>query len=183
MHHRVFAFVMLVGGVGCYTPGYGYGYGYGYTPGVSASASAELPAPASIQTRVSSEPQFVAIAPEVSVIVDHEEPIFYSDNFYWRETNGAWYRSTRYDGDWSYYASPPYAVRSLERRDSYRRYRPANYRRDGETRDHRSYSARGYERPRGGNSDHDRGSYDRGSYDRGTYDRGSYDRGNYDRGN
>src|SRR5438477_12979875 len=34
----------------------------------------------------------VYAAPGVQVIADYDEPIFYSDGFYWRQYGGGWYR-------------------------------------------------------------------------------------------
>jgi hypothetical protein len=200
MHARAILFAVLVSSAGgCYASG-GYGYGttgYVTTPSVNAQvevapvqASVDLGATAAVDV---SGPELVSVAPDVQVIVDHEEPIFFSDGHYWRETNGAWYRSTIHTGGWSYYAAAPYAVRSLDRRDSYRRYRPQGY----VSRGSRGYD-RGYDR---GHTVRDhRGGYDRGytrstnrGYDnRGGYVRDSgpavrdhrtgYDRGGYTRG-
>ena len=71
-------------------------------------------------------PDLVYVSPGVQVIADYDEPVFYSDGFYWRETGGTWYRSSYHTGGWVY-AQPPRAVFSIESRHSYRRYRPAGY--------------------------------------------------------
>jgi hypothetical protein len=211
MHARAILFAVLVSSAGgCYASG-GYGYGttgYVTTPSVNAHVDV-APVQASIDVNGTaavdvSTPELVSVAPDVQVIVDHDEPIFYSDGYYWRETNGAWYRSTIHTGGWNYFAAAPYAVRSLDRRDSYRRYRPANYvsrrgydrgydnrghvnrgydNRGGYVRDHRSYD-RGYTRPARGYDN--RGYGNRGYRDPGPavrdhrsgYNRG-YDRGGY----
>ena len=198
MHARAILFAVLVSSAGgCYASG-GYGYGttgYVTTPGVNAHVDvAPVQAAVDIGADVSG-PELVAVAPDVQVIVDHEEPIFYSDGHYWRETNGAWYRSTIHTGGWSYHAAAPYAVRSLDRRDSYRRYRPQGYVSRGydrghTVRDHRGGYDRGYTRST--NRGYDNRGYDnRGGYvrnggatvrdHRGSYDRGGYQRGGYQR--
>ena len=41
-------------------------------------------------------PDLVYAAPGVQVIADYDEPIFYSDSFYWRFSSGRWYRSRSY---------------------------------------------------------------------------------------
>src|SRR5580765_4401630 len=51
-------------------------------------------------------PDLVYVAPGVQVIADYNEPIFYSDSFYWRFDGGTWYRSRSYTGGWVY-ATPP----------------------------------------------------------------------------
>ena len=101
---------------GCYATTSGGYYGGG---GVSVTATTV-------------EPDLVYVSPGVQVIADYDEPIFYSDGFYWRETNGTWYRSHQHTGGWIY-ASPPQTVISIGSRQSYRNYRPSGYVR----RDHR----------------------------------------------
>lgn len=96
------------------------------TVGYSGTVTATTPAPA-----------LVYAAPGVQVIADYEEPIFYSDNYYWRYYDGGWYRSSWYTGGWAY-ASPPRAVLSINRPYSYRHYRPHGY-----------VANRGYVRDRG----------------------------------
>ena len=72
-------------------------------------------------------PDLVYVSPGVQVIADYDEPVFYSDNYYWRFDNGGWYRSSYYDRGWSVYARPPHAVISINEPYRYRRYRPAGY--------------------------------------------------------
>ena len=117
-------------------------------------------------------PDLVYVSPGVSVIADYDEPIFYSDGYYWRNDGGAWYRSGYYNGGWVS-ASAPYAVVSIGNPYGYVHYRPQGYvsrgyyggNRGGRgytttggyyggTRDHRSYSApaRSYSPPPRGNS-------------------------------
>ena len=59
-------------------------------------------------------PDLVTVSPGVQVIADYDEPIFYSDGFYWRFYGGGWYRSTYYTGGWVY-ARPPVAVLRVDR--------------------------------------------------------------------
>ena len=68
-------------------------------------------------------PDLVTVSPGVQVIADYDEPIFYSDGFYWRYYGGAWYRSNYYTGGWVY-ARPPVAVLRIDRPYAYRHYRP-----------------------------------------------------------
>ncbi|HEU0030560.1 MAG TPA: hypothetical protein VFQ53_08005 [Kofleriaceae bacterium] len=89
-------------------------------------------------------PDLVYVGPGVQVIADYDEPIFYSDGFYWRYYGNTWYRSSYYTGGWVY-ASPPRAVLSINSPHTYVRYRPngwrprnGGYRNDGAyVRDHR----------------------------------------------
>ena len=81
----------------------------------------------------------------MSVIADYDEPVFYSDSFYWRYYGGRWYRSSQYDRGWVYYSAPPASVSRIERPYAYRHYRPHGYTvrrgaapaRGGVIRDHR----------------------------------------------
>lgn len=98
------------------------------------------------------EPELVMVQPGVYVIADYDEPVFYSDGFYWRYYGGYWSRSYTYSGGWSRVRGVPYRVRSINRPSAYVRYRArgnASYyrapRRRGERiqrvqrRDHRNY--------------------------------------------
>lgn len=71
-------------------------------------------------------PDLVYVSPGVQVIADYEEPVFYSDGYYWRYDSGRWYRSGWYDRGWVY-ASPPGAVARIQRPHAYVRYRPHGY--------------------------------------------------------
>ncbi|MBA3453219.1 MAG: hypothetical protein H0T42_09020 [Deltaproteobacteria bacterium] len=93
-------------------------------------------------------PDLVSVSPGVSVVAGYHEPIFYSDNYYWRpDTYGRWYRSSYYDRGWAY-ATPPRAVMRIDRPYAYRNYRPHGYtvRRDPYYRSGRTYD-RGNRRP------------------------------------
>jgi len=71
-------------------------------------------------------PDLVYVSPGVQVIADYDEPIFYSDGFYWRYYGGTWYRSTYYTGGWVY-ARPPVAVLRVDRPYAYSHYRPQGW--------------------------------------------------------
>jgi len=71
-------------------------------------------------------PDLVTVSPGVQVIADYDEPIFYSDGFYWRNYGGGWYRSTYYTGGWVY-AAPPVAILSIDRPYAYRHYHPSGW--------------------------------------------------------
>ncbi|HEU0033623.1 MAG TPA: hypothetical protein VFQ53_23510 [Kofleriaceae bacterium] len=94
---------------GCYVPD-------GAGPSTTASV-----------TMTASTPDLVAVGPGVSVIADYDEPIFYSDGFYWWCDGGVWYRSTYYTGGWAYVATPPVFVARIGSPYAYRHYRPAGY--------------------------------------------------------
>jgi len=74
-----------------------------------------------------STPDLVYVAPGVSVIADYDQPVFYSNGYYWYNDNGYWYRSSYYTGGWVYIDSPPVALLRIERPYAYVRYRPHNY--------------------------------------------------------
>lgn len=69
-------------------------------------------------------PDLVYVSPGVSVIADYEQPIFYSDGYYWRHDGGYWYRSSAYTHGWVY-ARPPRAILSVGDPYRYVRYRPS----------------------------------------------------------
>jgi hypothetical protein len=77
-------------------------------------------------TVTASTPDLVYAAPGVQVIADYDQPIFYSDGFYWWWSGGIWYRSSYYTGGWVA-ARPPVAVMRIERPYAYVRYRPAGW--------------------------------------------------------
>lgn len=72
-------------------------------------------------------PDLVAVGPGVQVVADYDEPVFYSDGFYWRFYNGGWYRSNYYYTGFYYYDRPPVAVLRIDRPYAYVRYRPRGY--------------------------------------------------------
>jgi len=65
----------------------------------------------------------VEVAPGVQVIADYDEPIFYSDGFYWRYYGNTWYRSPYYTGGWVL-ARPPVAILRIDRPHAYVHYHP-----------------------------------------------------------
>lgn len=74
-------------------------------------------------TATYSEPSLAYVSPGVYVVENYDEPVFYSNNLYWRYHNGLWYRSHYYDRGWTYYARPPHAVVSIQRPRTYIHYR------------------------------------------------------------
>ena len=86
--------------------------------GYTANANVEVAGPA---------PDMVDVSPGVQVVADYDEPVFYTDGFYWRYYNNIWYRSGSYYTGWSFYANPPVAVLRIDRPYAYVHYRPAGY--------------------------------------------------------
>lgn len=88
-----------------------------------------------------SAPEMVVISPGVQVVANYDEPIFYSDNYYWRYEGGFWLRSRSHSGGFVRY-TPPRAILSIERPSAYIRYRGSasvNTRSDKDKRDDRKY--------------------------------------------
>jgi len=110
-----------------------------------------------VRTRayVAAEPELVYVSPGVYVIADYDEPIFYSDNYYWLYRDGYWYRSSYYSGGWVTVSSTPYAIARIDRPHAYVRYR-------GEGRGGRGAAGAGRMRARGDVRDHRSGG---GSHD------------------
>lgn len=67
-------------------------------------------------------PDLVYVSPGVQVIANYREPIFYSDNYYWRYSGDVWYRSSVHTRGWVRYQAPT-AVLRIERPSAYVYYR------------------------------------------------------------
>jgi hypothetical protein len=146
---------------GCYASA---GYSTGYVapaPVYTTSSTATV----SVDTY---QPDLVDVGGGVQVIADYEEPVFYTDNYYWRFYGGTWYRSGVHNGGWVVYNDIPYSVRRIDRPTAYVRYRPSGYvpraqRRDPYVRDHRTHDRGGYQ-PAPGPTVRDHRTHDRGGY-------------------
>ena len=79
-------------------------------------------------TTPSGSVSMVEVNPGVYAVANYDEPVFYSDNFYWRYYGNRWYRSNWYTGGWAV-ASPPSAVLRIDRPYRYTHYRPARHER------------------------------------------------------
>jgi hypothetical protein len=86
-----------------------------------------------------SEPELVYVSPGVQVIADYDEPIFYSDGYYWRYYGNTWYRSGVYTGGWVRWRNVPRAVVTIDHPHTYVHYRASGRGqvRRQEVRDHR----------------------------------------------
>lgn len=60
---------------------------------------------------------------DVYVVADADEPVFYSDDYYWLYRNDRWYRSRSYDRDFVYVSEPAPRVRRIHQPTAYVRYR------------------------------------------------------------
>ncbi len=125
-------FVSVVA-TGCYATTGGYGTTAYVGPNVAVTAT-------------TIEPDLVYVSPGVQVIADFDEPIFYADGFYWRETGGVWYSSRYHTHGWAY-AAPPRTIISIGDRRSYSHYRPSGYTPRATVRDNRGYDNRRDNRP------------------------------------
>jgi hypothetical protein len=74
-----------------------------------------------------STPDLVTVSPGVQVVADYDEPVFYTDGFYWRFYNGGWYRSNDYATGWFFVDRPPVTVLRIDRPYAYAHYRPRGY--------------------------------------------------------
>ncbi len=88
-------------------------------------------------------PNLVYIEPEVQVIADYHEPVFYTDSFYWRYEGGTWYRSNNHARGWVRVEvnTIPVRIRRIERPAMYVRYRGEGRVRGGAGVDHRDHQA------------------------------------------
>jgi hypothetical protein len=76
-------------------------------------------------------PDMVALDSGVYVVQDYDQPVFYSDSYYWRYDGGVWYRSGYYNRGWVRVSTVPYRVRTIDRPYAYVHYRgSANVRHD-----------------------------------------------------
>jgi hypothetical protein len=108
--HSAVLFAAMLGG--CYTTGE-VGYRATY-----AGPSADV---------YVGTPDLVTVSPGVQVVADYDEPVFYTDGFYWRFDNGGWYRSNNYATGWFYVDRPPVTVLRIDRPYAYAHYRPRGY--------------------------------------------------------
>lgn len=96
----------LAASAGCYTQG-DVGYSAGYSGGYGYAG-----------------PEMYYYSPGVSIVAYADDPVFYSDNFYWRYYDGGWYRSSSWNGGWSAAYDVPYGVRGIDRPYSYAHFTP-----------------------------------------------------------
>src|SRR5690349_9897428 len=55
-------------------------------------------------------PELVYVSPGVQVVADYDEPIFYSEGYYWRYYGGVWYRSNYHSYGWVHVRTAPVYV-------------------------------------------------------------------------
>jgi hypothetical protein len=94
------------------------------------------------------EPDLVYLSPGVYVVQDYNEPVFYSNGYYWLYRGGLWYRSSLHYRGWHRVYTVPVGIRSVRHPRRYVRYRArpgVRTYRPGRIRDHRTRY--GYRRP------------------------------------
>lgn len=69
------------------------------------------------------EPLLVELDAGVWVIEDYDDPVFYTDGFFWLYRDDGWYRSSSHTGDWVRVQAAPQVVVRLERPRQYVHYR------------------------------------------------------------
>lgn len=112
MNHRLFVTLLFTTVVGC-----------------TGSAQMQYSAEADV-----SPPPLVEVSPGVQVIADYDQPVFYSDNVYWRYDAGVWYRSPSHTTGWVRVEAVPPQIRRIDRPTAYVHYRADAH---AEVRDHR----------------------------------------------
>ena len=85
--------------------------------GCAGSGAVQYSASAEVAT-----PTLVEVEPGVQVVADYDQPVFFSDGFYWRYDAGYWYRSPYYNRAWVSVSTPPVAVRQIQRPEVYVHY-------------------------------------------------------------
>jgi hypothetical protein len=69
------------------------------------------------------EAELVLVRPGLYVVADYDQPVFYTDGYYWLYRDGFWLRSYTYTGGWSRVRGVPHHVRRINRPQAYVRYR------------------------------------------------------------
>jgi len=67
-------------------------------------------------------PQLVEVSPGVQVVADYDQPVFFSDAYYWRYDNGVWYRSREHTRGWARVEVVPPQIRTIDRPEIYVHY-------------------------------------------------------------
>lgn len=78
---------------------------------------------ARVGATVQAEPAMVEVSPGVMVIEDYDEPVFYSDGYYWLYSDGVWLRSSYHTGGWVRVRTVPTRIVSIRSPRAYVRYR------------------------------------------------------------
>jgi hypothetical protein len=84
-------------------------------------------------------PDLVTIDNDVQVIADADQPVFYTDSYYWLFRDGGWYRSPDYRSGWARITidTVPTRLRRIDRPEAYVHYRRHDERNRTVTRENR----------------------------------------------
>jgi hypothetical protein len=63
----------------------------------------------------------------IRIVYGYDTPVFYSDGYYWRWSDGGYMRSSVHTGGWAVYGDVPVHIRGISNPVSYRNYKPAHY--------------------------------------------------------
>ena len=86
-------------------------------------ASGQMHSSAEVQSSAQvSAPDLVYINPDIQVIADYDEPIFYDRSYYWRNDGDGWSRSTTYTGGWVRVETAPVAIQHIDHPRAYVHY-------------------------------------------------------------
>lgn len=59
-------------------------------------------------------PRFAVLGPDLYVVADHGQPVFFADNWYWLYQDGVWYRSSYWDHGWIVVDTVPVVVARID---------------------------------------------------------------------
>ncbi len=90
--------------------------------GVGCTGTGEVEYSGSVET-----PDLVDAGDGVQVVADYDEPVFFSDGFYWRHNDDGWYRSNNYAGGFVHIDAPPARVGRINQPERFTHYKPTNY--------------------------------------------------------
>ncbi len=88
------------------------------------------PGEAHVSARVSASPPTLAyVGPGLWVVSDYDEPLFYSDGYYWLYRDGVWLRSSTFTGSYVRVSAHvvPRPVLRVDRPHRYVRYHPPRH--------------------------------------------------------
>ncbi len=74
-------------------------------------------------------PMLAYVGPGLWVVTDYDEPLFYSDGYYWLYRDGVWLRSSTYGGSYVQVSARivPRPVLGVDRPHRYVRYHPSSH--------------------------------------------------------
>src|SRR5678815_3878765 len=73
-------------------------------------------------TATVSEPDLVLVEGDVWVVENYNEPVFYTEGYYWRWSGGIWFRSTVHTGNWVQVSVVPAPIQRIPKPEIYVNY-------------------------------------------------------------